>query len=175
MKAVDYLKEKVRMCKSYECPECPLSMRKNNYKIDCVNFIKSYPEEAVELVEKWAKENPVTTYLLVLLEKLPNTKLYEGGYPKFCPHIVFNTNEKCPSSNMSCKDCWNREYKEGSMNYKVGDVVRVVGNHNAHDFEIGELVTITEVFEEDGDYRAEGKDDYWYIRDVDCESVVRKD
>ena len=69
----------------------------------------------------------------------------------------------------------NDEDGEGSMNHKVGDVVRVVGNHNAHHFEIGELVTITKVSEEDGDYRADGKDGFWYIRDIDCESVVREE
>ena len=36
-----------------------------------------YPEQAVEIVEKWAKENPVKTYLSVLLEKLPHVS-WEG-------------------------------------------------------------------------------------------------
>lgn len=105
MKAVEYLKVKVRMTKDCTilCRDCPLD--------DCNELEIDYPEQAVEIVEKWAKENPAKTYLSVLLEKLPNTKLYESSYPKFCPHTVFNTNEKCPS-NTNCKDCWNREYKE---------------------------------------------------------------
>ena len=114
MKAVDYLKAKDRMTKEchIRCDECPLSKDINGTGIDCMWLRRNYPEQAVEIVEKWAKENPVKTYLSVLLEKLPNAKVHEGGYTKFCPQTVFNTKEKCPSSNMSCKDCWNREYKE---------------------------------------------------------------
>ncbi len=117
MKAVDYLKAKARMtegCGIYHCSEkCPLNSSRNGLNISCNNFENNYPEKAIEIVENWAKENPVKTYLSVLLEKLPNAKVHEGGYTKFCPQTVFNTKEKCPSSNMSCKDCWDREYKEG--------------------------------------------------------------
>lgn len=110
MKAVDYLKEKARMTNNCDtCRNCPLDNVEN--MMSCVILESNYPEKAVEIVEKWAKENPVKTYLSVLLEKLPNTKLYGGSFPKFCPHTVFNTNEKCtPDTN--CKDCWEREYKE---------------------------------------------------------------
>lgn len=106
MKAVDYLKAKGRMADNCHilCRDCPLD--------NCSKLEIDYPEQAIEIVEKWAKENPIKTYLTVLLEKLPNTKLFEGSCSKFCPHTVFNTNEKCPSPNTNCKDCWNREYKE---------------------------------------------------------------
>ena len=48
------------------CRDCPL--------IIAVNWKLNYPEKAVEIVEKWAKENPVKTYLSVLLEKLPKCR-----------------------------------------------------------------------------------------------------
>lgn len=107
MKAVDYLKAKIRMCtESESCRNCLLGVFK-----DGMCGEESNTEEVVEIVEKWAKENPAKTYLSVLLEKLPNTKLYEDGYPNFCPYQVFNTSEKC-TFNTNCEDCWNREYKE---------------------------------------------------------------
>ena len=118
MKAVDYLKAKGRLCKQYRCGRCPLraydtiGSTGGQAEYSCIKLERDIPEQAVEIVEKWAKENPPKTYLSVLLEKLPNAKVHEGGYTKFCPQTVFNTKEKCPSSNMSCKDCWNREYKE---------------------------------------------------------------
>lgn len=107
MKAVDYLKAKGRMTGNCHilCRDCPF------YRVDdCSELEADYPEQAVEIVEKWAKENPVKTYLSVLLAKLPNTKLRDGGFPKFCPRAVFNINQKCPP--ITCMDCWNREYKE---------------------------------------------------------------
>ena len=111
MKAVDYLKEKARMTNNCDtCRNCPLDNVEN--MMTCIVLESKYPEKAVEIVEKWAKENPAKTYLSVLLEKLPNAKVLEGSFARFCPNTVFNTNEKCPSANTSCKDCWNREYKE---------------------------------------------------------------
>jgi len=110
MDAVEYLKAKDRFCN--DCKKCPLSYNNNFRQIDCGELQRKEPEVAVGMVAKWAKEHPPKTYLSVLLEKLPNTKLYGGSYPKFCPHTVFGINEKCPH-DVNCKECWNREYKEG--------------------------------------------------------------
>ena len=115
MDAVEYLKEKARMtnsCGSQCNPvRCPLSSNNtaiNGIGLSCTLFEKRYPEKAVEIVEKWSKENPVKTYLSVLLEKLPNAKLDEYGTPKkFCPKTP---DERCAGA--ICSDCWNREYKE---------------------------------------------------------------
>ena len=94
MKAVDYLKEKARMTK-YNCSELE----------------REHPEKAVAIVEEWAKENPVKTYLSVLLEKLPNVYVI-NGLPKSCPYELFNVDNKKCSHRIKCIDCWNREYKE---------------------------------------------------------------
>ena len=109
MKAVDYLKAKGRMTGNCHilCRDCPLD--------DCNELEADYPEQAVEIVEKWAKENPVKTYLTVLLEKLPDTKISgESGTPEdFCPHSVFKIKKDFDYCNTNtCKDCWNREYEE---------------------------------------------------------------
>ena len=111
MKAIDYLKEKARMTNNCDtCRNCPLDIEKNEKNLTCVKLEGNDPVKAVEIVEKWAKENPVKTYKDVLLEKFPNTKLYYEGYPKFCPSSIFNAKQDCPP--LDCKDCWNREYKE---------------------------------------------------------------
>ena len=104
MDAIKYFKAKGRMTGNCNilCRDCPLD--------NCIELEADYPEQAVEIVEKWAKENPVKTYLSVLLEKFPNTSLRDGGFPKFCPCAVFNIEQRCPGT--SCKDCWNRECEE---------------------------------------------------------------
>lgn len=112
MKAVDYIREKNRMCNPKMC-ECPLSKINNGKNLLCENFEKNYPEQAVAIVEKWAKEHPVKTYLSVLLEKFPNAPMEEIGEPKCCVENLFGSiaeNEDCFA--MDCKECWNREYKE---------------------------------------------------------------
>lgn len=57
MKAVDYLKTMKRMCEVYSyCVGCPLA--NNDEGLACVDYESDCPEEIVEIVEKWAKENP---------------------------------------------------------------------------------------------------------------------
>ena len=117
MKAVDYLKAKDRMTKEcrIRCDECPLSKDINSTGVDCVWLIRNYPKQAVEIVEKWEKENPLKTYLSVLLEKFPYAKMTYDGLPKYCPRDLFNIDRVCPKTSCkdwSCKDCWNRECEE---------------------------------------------------------------
>lgn len=121
MDAVEYLKEKARMTEYCgRCNQCGLSGKLNGTesKLGCTYFEFGNAEQAVEVVENWAKENPVKTYLSVLLEKFPNVPLINNNQAKFCPNALFNTDRNgCPKSNrtlkaMSCADCWNREYKE---------------------------------------------------------------
>lgn len=104
MKAVDYLKAKRRMTGNCHilCRDCPLD--------NCNELEADYPEQAVEIVEKWAKEHPVKTYLSILLEKFPYGKRKPFGAPVVCPHDLFNIEQRCPGT--SCKDCWNRECEE---------------------------------------------------------------
>lgn len=112
MNAVDYLKEKERMCNALVC-NCPMSKRNNGKGLLCESFEKDYPEQAVGIVSKWAKENPPKTYLSVLLERLPNMRIEHDGTPDFCPDDVFKIKLK-PSicDSIACIDCWKKEYKE---------------------------------------------------------------
>lgn len=112
MDAIKYFKVKVRMTNMCEvgCSKCPLHWNNNGKNVSCLCLEKMYPELAVEIVEKWEKENPLKTYLSVLLEKFPYTKMTCDGLPKYCPRVVFNIDQTCPGT--SCKDCWNRECEE---------------------------------------------------------------
>ena len=119
MKAGDYLKEKARMTKgrcstNYECSKCPFNHKNNGKQVSCTQIEEMHPELAVKIVEKWAKEHPVKTYLSVLLEKLPKTSINEHGVPKTCPDALFGKSAYFDSCNCpyECVKCWNREYKE---------------------------------------------------------------
>lgn len=111
MNAVDYLREKSRMCNALVC-NCPMSKRNNGKGLLCGSFEKDYPEQAIEIVEKWAKEHPVKTYTGVLLEKFPNTELNDYEIPMICIRRIFGSRNFECSSMSDCADCWNREYKE---------------------------------------------------------------
>ena len=111
MDALEYLKVKARMTNNCDtCRNCPLDNVEN--MMSCVVLESDCPEQAVEIVEKWVKENPVKTYLSVLLEKFPNACTNSNGTPMSCPHKLFDVDgRRCP--NISCDKCWNREYREG--------------------------------------------------------------
>ena len=50
--------EVTRMCRHYEgfCKECPLG-----FAASCRNWVIGQPEEAEEIILKWAEEHPVVT------------------------------------------------------------------------------------------------------------------
>lgn len=55
MSAREYHLIKRRMCKN--CPVCPLNEAAINLFIDCKRFEREFPNEAVAIVEKWAREH----------------------------------------------------------------------------------------------------------------------
>ncbi len=114
MKAVDYLKEKARMCEENTCYDCRLTFGDWDRKSPCLDTERDKSEQAVTIVEKWAKENPPKTYLSVLFEKFPNVKKHRNGIPVICPHDLFGESRwvDCCLDYEICKKCWNREYKE---------------------------------------------------------------
>lgn len=62
MDAVNFLKEKGRMCEAiHQCHKCPISSDNNQYGLTCIIFAEKHPEEAVDIVEQWSKEHPVVT------------------------------------------------------------------------------------------------------------------
>ena len=95
MDAVEFFKEKRRMCDSFDdhCAGCEIKSAKNG--ITCGAYIKKYPEQAVAIVEKWSAEHPQEILL-------------EDGVPlRVCPHFLGICKDKC-SSMRNCKECWNR-------------------------------------------------------------------
>ena len=89
-----------RMCKGYslQCRECP-------FKIDFCQPAY-FPDNADEIVDKWAAEHPVKTYVMDFFEKFPNAPRDSDGAPKTC----WKHGKYCSSD--ACTECWNREMKE---------------------------------------------------------------
>lgn len=118
MSEFNYLKEKARMVKSIgishftygcagDCQKCPLF---GNHEMNCMGFETKYPEEAAEIVRKWAEEHPVKTRKDVLLEKFPNAILDDNGCPAVCAKGLGLTQGRCFDD--WCKDCWDTEVEE---------------------------------------------------------------
>lgn len=83
MDAVEFLKEKIRMCSNMDnCTSCGL------YKehTDCDTRCFTHPDEAVAVVEKWAAEHPVKTRQSEFLKNYPYA--YKLDTIQICPSMV---------------------------------------------------------------------------------------
>lgn len=73
MDAVEYVKTQFRLCRSKDnCSECPLQDKEN---CCCITDTIEYVEKAVQIVEQWAKDNPVKTRQSEFLKKFPDAYL----------------------------------------------------------------------------------------------------
>lgn len=112
MTALEYLKEKARMCDSAgdcSCTGCLIHIRKG--EMSCFDFQGKFPEQTVEIVEEWAKKHPRETRLTQFLKHYPNAQTSCRGIPQACVKTFgFNVDGGCISTN--CIKCWNTPLDE---------------------------------------------------------------
>ena len=101
------IKDLKRMCETYNnCERCPLS---------CKSYAPPYelPDNADEIVDKWAEGHPVKTYAMDFFEKFPNAPKDKDGEPKACVQDIYSdavvSLEGC--REQSCAECWNEDMK----------------------------------------------------------------
>lgn len=107
----EVIKIRQRMCNSIvHCEDCELSHSKNKNQGPCSSFIFVNPNEAEEIIMKWAAEHPIKTNKDKIKELFSND-LELNACEGFC----------CPKDNedeyIKCEDCdyfgfWDKEYKE---------------------------------------------------------------
>lgn len=113
MDAIEFIKEQVRMCNQYDCTDCPLHGNCNLSNL--VNDGKV--EKAVELVEKWSKENPRKTRQSLFLEQYPEANVGNDGVLNACPALISSLYRVGKGNCIGqCPDCrksfWNQEIEK---------------------------------------------------------------
>lgn len=112
MDAVKYLKEAKRMCDVIgDCRKCPINglVAVIPCKLVGGNLELANPEKVVEIVEKWASENPKKTRQSEFLKMFPNA-LKDGGVLVVRPCVLEeNYSPNSEGCIESCADCV-REY-----------------------------------------------------------------
>lgn len=111
MDALEFLKERVRMCNSYNgCGECPLA--------ESLCFISNTTSDEnlkkmIAAVEQWSKEHPRKTRQSVFLEQYPEAKIDVNGVVGLCPTYISaahrDSDRNCNHPERLCKDC-RREF-----------------------------------------------------------------
>ena len=118
MDAVEFLKTLCRMC-NCECRKCEFWKRLSGFET-CTVWRKTHPDEAVAIVEKWAKEHPVKTRQSVFLEQYPETRIGDDGVLQINPCSISashrNARGNCATMSSECQDCrrefWMQEVEE---------------------------------------------------------------
>ena len=79
MDAVEYVKQRERMCDYYvNCCDCPAG------KYERCASLNEIPN-LVPIVEQWAKEHPVKTRQSEFLKMFPDAKISDDGLPSIAP------------------------------------------------------------------------------------------
>ena len=89
MEALEFLKERKRLCNSYKnCDGCPFVKG-----LCAISDITSDEERksVIATVEQWAKEHPRKTRQSVFLKQWPTAKIDESGCLNVCPYLVSAT------------------------------------------------------------------------------------
>ena len=111
MEALEFLKERKRMCRSFggSCTGCPCE------KVRCVinaHVSDDDYKRIVAMVEEWSAAHPRKTRQSVFLEQYPCAKIDSQGVLYACPTEVYG-NDACPKNKedapIICYDC-RREF-----------------------------------------------------------------
>ena len=110
MDAIEFIRERNRMCKSFgaSCNNCPADKNAS-----CDSF--AWKEELIPIVEKWSKENPRKTRQSIFLEQYPNASVVgDTGTPWVYPcYIEQGMKDVNYCKSLSCYDCrrefWSQE------------------------------------------------------------------
>ena len=99
MDAVEYVKQRNRMCDYYvNCGDCPAG----NYEgCSSLNEIPNL----VPIVEQWAKEHPVKTRQSEFLKMWPDAEIGDDGYPSVAPCQLYKDMEEKDENGVCCKNC----------------------------------------------------------------------
>ena len=111
MDALEFLKERKRMCTSCEdCNGCPL--KGTHCVISHVTPDEDY-ERIIATVEQWSEEHPRKTRQSVFLEQYPEAELTKDGVISICPIAVSaayrDADGGCAVNDRKCAVC-RREF-----------------------------------------------------------------
>ena len=99
MDAVEYVKQRDRMCDYYmNCDDCPAG----DYQgCSSLNEIPNL----VPIVEKWAKEHPVKTRQDEFFKQWPDAEIGDDGLPSVAPCQLYKDIEEKDENGVCCKNC----------------------------------------------------------------------
>lgn len=115
MDAVKFIKERNRMCKSFDggCKGCPAFNACEDEMCCAVGQESTLDATAqIVMVEEWSAAHPRKTRQSVFLEQYPNARIDSQAVIYVCPADAYG-DKACPKNeenvHMTCRDC-RREF-----------------------------------------------------------------
>ena len=115
MDAIQFIKEKERMCKTCgACRLCPAYLDG-----ECiVNLLSGFaPEQQVNTVKIWSEQHPCKTRQSVFLEQYPEALIGADGVLDVCPAPIFRSHRLvgggCREPHKKCVDCKREFWLQG--------------------------------------------------------------
>lgn len=115
MDALEFLRERKRMCNSYkDCEDCPLE---GAICIASSTVPDGDYKRIIATVEQWSKEHPRKTRQTEILKMFPEAHVSANGSLYLCPASVSaayrDKNGNCKVRGLKCADCrkefWGQE------------------------------------------------------------------
>lgn len=107
MDAIQFIKEKERMCNAYgSCVLCPACIGN-----ECAVGLRSTvaPEQQINIVKEWSTAHPIKTRQSVFLEQYPEARLDADGVIGVCPASIVQSHRMndgvCRDYHTKCGDC----------------------------------------------------------------------
>ena len=114
MEALEFFKARKRMCEATKCASCKLYYTQGGCCIAPEKEKIGACEEAIAIVEQWAKDHPIKTRQSEFLEHYPSASIVSGCLHA-CPKDLFaNTNIDCNKQTcLACKKAfWLAEVED---------------------------------------------------------------
>ena len=107
MDAIQFIKEKERMCKACgSCILCPAVLDDG-----CAVGLRSgvAPEKQINIVKEWAEQHPRKTRQDVFLKQYPEAEIDINGILDVCPAPIFSSHRGrgggCSDFHKNCVEC----------------------------------------------------------------------
>lgn len=121
MEALKFFKARKRMCEATKCDSCKLYHMQGGCCIAPEKEKIDACEEAIAIVEQWAKDHPIKTRQSVFLEQYPEARIGDDGVLQINPCSISashrNAQGNCVTMRRECSDCrrefWLAEVEEG--------------------------------------------------------------
>lgn len=113
MDALEFLRERKRMCKSFNRCSSGCPAWGGSCKLETGTVFEWEADKQVEIVKEWATAHPRKTRQSVFLERYPEAEIDERGCLQLCPTSISaayrDSNRLCAGPDRKCDDC-RREF-----------------------------------------------------------------